>query len=62
MSGSCPVCGAAVEESGSFSLQVEGRTVRFCGVDCLHVFQQYPDVYLGLEEPTAILVEDSSAT
>jgi len=62
MSEFCPVCGGAVDEAGTFSVPVDGGTVKFCGLDCLHVFQLYPEVYLGLEEPSTVLIEDTSAT
>lgn len=62
MSEFCPVCGGEVDEAGTFSVPLEGRRVKFCGLDCLHIFQQYPEVYLGIEEPSALVIEDSTAT
>lgn len=62
MNDFCPVCGSLTGEGGAVDYLYDGHAFRFCGLTCLHIFQQYPDVYLGVEEASAQLVEDSSVS
>ncbi len=63
MNTTCPVCGGNLEGSaGTVDFQYKRETVRFCGLTCLRVFQQFPEIYSqeGAEQPMLTL-EDSSA-
>jgi len=63
MNTTCPVCGGNLGgSSGAVDFQYRGEKVRFCGLTCLRVFQQFPEIYSqdGSELPVLTL-EDSSA-
>ena len=56
----CAVCGEALKgEKASLELVHGGKQFSFCTIDCMRLFQQFPDVYLGEETPQLEAVEDS---
>ncbi len=60
----CPVCGGNLEgRPGTVDFQYKGGPVRFCGMTCLRVFQQFPEIYSpqGVGDVPALTLEDSSA-
>ncbi len=65
MHEACPVCGGKLEaEGGAVDFLYSGDTVRFCGLPCLRIFQQFPEVYApGADEAETAtpLLEDSKA-
>ncbi len=59
----CPVCGGNLAGvRGTVDFQYKGEPVRFCGLTCLRVFQQFPEIYSqpGVNDPPTPTLEDSS--
>ena len=56
----CPVCGEALKDQGAvLEFNREERRFKFCCLECLRIFQQYPEAYEGAELPQIEAVEDS---
>jgi YHS domain-containing protein len=61
MKGNCPICGSVLEEdSAVVDMVFEGTTFHFCSLDCLKIFQAFPDAYGRGEEPDLKALEDSA--
>ncbi|MEJ2422369.1 MAG: hypothetical protein P8018_11855 [Acidobacteriota bacterium] len=61
MDNTCPVCGGVlVQHSQAVDLVYHELLFRFCSLDCLKVFQRYPEVYGEGEEPELHPVEDTN--
>jgi YHS domain-containing protein len=55
----CPICGVSLEtEKGAAELFYEGTLYRFCSVDCLRIFEAFPEAYSGGEEPELKAIEE----
>ncbi len=60
MENHCPICGTHLKEGkGAFQCSHEGTAYRFCTLECMRVFQQFPEVYVGHEEMEIQTLEDS---
>ena len=60
MGEQCTICGASAEPAqGAVLLVHEGVTFRFCSLECLKIFQAYPETYTQEEEVELRSVEDS---
>ena len=56
----CPICGTRLKEGkGAFQYSHEGKAYNFCTIECMRVFQQFPEVYVGQEEAEIQTLEDS---
>jgi len=56
----CPVCGGLLTpEAGTFEVTYEGKSFSFCSLDCMHIFQHFPQAYAEGEEPDLGTVEDA---
>jgi YHS domain-containing protein len=62
MSDPCTICAASADKSGGATVIVfEGVKFFFCSVDCLRIFQAFPDAYAHDEIPELKSIEDSGA-
>ena len=61
MSGTCPVCGTEIRDTGAaLDFLFEGATFRLCSSECLKIFQAFPDAYGRGKEPDLNMLEDTA--
>ncbi|MGC8722864.1 MAG: YHS domain-containing protein [Acidobacteriota bacterium] len=57
----CPVCGGFLSPEGvTFEVTYEGKPFSFCSLDCMHIFQHFPQAYAEGQEPELQAIEDLS--
>jgi YHS domain-containing protein len=56
----CPVCGENLENNrAAMEIIHGGKQYLFCSLECSRLFQQFPEVYEGVESAEIEAVEDS---
>jgi YHS domain-containing protein len=56
----CTICAAPVQnDKGAILFYFEGQPFHFCSLDCLKIFQAYPQAYAHEEDTELKAVEDS---
>lgn len=61
MSDHCTICDAPIEDTkGSLVSSVDGHLFHFCSLECLKIFQAYPEAYMGEIEMELKTVEDTA--
>lgn len=60
MAETCPVCGTKIAE-GSHNLEFtyHSKNFKFCTLECMKIFQQFPDAYGDDSAPEVQLMEDA---
>ncbi len=59
----CPICGTRLKEGvGAMEWQYKGKTYQFCTLDCLHLFQQFPESYVDQEGESSDGILDLTGT
>ena len=60
MDGRCPVCGENLGGSkAALEINHQGKQYLFCSLECSRLFQQFPEIYEGIEMAQIEAVEDS---
>ncbi len=56
----CTICASPAEpQHGAVVFVYDGREFHFCSLDCLKIFQAFPETYTTSETPELQSVEDS---
>jgi YHS domain-containing protein len=59
MATACPICGTTVlEGEAKLEFSYHGKIFRLCTLQCLRIFEQFPDVYGDDITPDVQLLED----
>lgn len=60
LSDYCVICASPVQkDKGALFFVFEGQAFHFCSLDCLKIFQAYPNAYTHDQESELSSVEDS---
>jgi len=60
MSDRCTICATPMDRHGGGLVFVyEGQKFFFCSLDCLKIFQAYPETYTTDEESSLSAIEDT---
>jgi len=62
MPESCPICGTTLEDGAAAEYSYRGTVFRFCSVECLHMFRQYPEDFAAPENGDEVVAVDDSET
>ena len=57
MEETCPVCGVPQKGRGNYSVQQDGQCLSFCSMECLRLFREFPQIYLGQGIPEIQMVD-----
>jgi YHS domain-containing protein len=59
MAVACPVCGTQIPEGNeNLEFTYHGKNFKFCTLECMKIFQMFPDAYGDDTSPDVQLLED----